>query len=165
MPSLASSSSRRTPLTVRNKAVGVIVVIVIIGLLGVFFVEVAIHQPVATPMAVNRILLNGTITVNVGLYYVQFTIPSDAFDIQISGNFTGSSGNNIRVYVMDEANFNNWGVNGSDFHPDYDSGQVATGNINATLRSSGTYYLVYDNSFQASQKIVNTLVNRAYLTF
>jgi hypothetical protein len=166
MSSLPSLSSRPTPLTLRNKVLGVIVVIVLIGLLGVFYVEVAINQPpVSTPIVVNRVLLNGTITVDAGLYYVQFIIPSAAFDAQVSGNFTVSGGNNIRVYVMNEANFNNLGVNGFNFAPDYDSGQVATGDINATLRSSGTYYLVYDNSFQASQKIVNTIVNLTYLTF
>jgi len=165
MSSLASSSSRRTSLSVRNKAVGIIAIIVIIGLLVVFFVEEGVHQPVPTPRVVNRFLLNGTITVDAGLYYVQFILPSGAFDVQVSGNFTVGGGNNIRVYVMDEPNFQNWGVNGFEFSPDYDSGQVATGNINATLSSSGTYYLVYDNSFQDSQKIVNTLVNLAYLTF
>ena len=163
--SLTSSSNRRTPFTVRNKVIGIIVIIVIIGLLVVFFVEIAINQPVSTPIVVNRVLLNGTITVDAGLYYVQFILPSGAFDVQVSGNFTVSGGNTIRVYVMDEANFNNRGVNGFDFNPDYDSWQVATGNINATLRSSGTYYLVYDNSFQVSQKIVNTTVNLEYLTF
>jgi hypothetical protein len=165
MSSRDSSSNRSTPLSTRNKAVGIVVVIGIIGFLGVFFVEVAIHQPVSTPIVVNRVLLNGTISVNVGVYYVQFIIPSAAFNVQVSGNFTVSGGNNIRVYVMNEANFNNLGVNGFNFAPDYNSGQVATGDINATLRSSGTYYLVYDNSFQASQKIVNTFVHLGYLTF
>jgi hypothetical protein len=107
--------------------------------------------------------LNGTITVNAGIYYIQFIIPSAAFNVQVSGNFIVSGGNNIQVYFMDETNFKNLGVNGSNFSPDYDSGRVTSGNFNATLPSSGTYYLVYANNLQFSQKIVNTTVNLRYL--
>ena len=157
-----SSSNRRPPHLARNTAIAVTAVIVIVVLLGVFFVKDV--PPNSTPFAVNRVLLNGTITVDVDLYYVQFTLPANAFDVQVSGNFTVAGGNNLRVYVMNEANFNNWGVNGFNFQPDYDSGQATNGNITATLPANGAYYLVYDNRFQASQKTVNTLVNLEYFT-
>jgi hypothetical protein len=162
MPGREPASNRPTPLSTGNKAVGIVVVILLIGFLGVFYMETTSHQPVPTPKVVNRVLLNGTITVDAGVYYVQFIIPSAAFNVQVSGNFTVSGGNSIQVCIMDGTNFNNLGVNWSNFNPDYDSGQVTAGNFNATLRSSGTYYLVYDNSLQSSQKIVNTTVNLRY---
>lgn len=56
-------------------------------------------------------IVNGLVTVNAGSYeYYQFTVPSGASNIQVSGTFTasGGSGNDIKVYIMDSTNFVNW---------------------------------------------------------
>src|SRR4030067_335306 len=104
-------------------------------------------------------LVNGLLTINGGSYqYYQFTVPSGASDIQVSGTFTasGGSGNDSKVYVLDSTSFVNW-KNGHTVSTYYKSGQLATATISATLPSGGTYYLVYDNTFSVfSQKHVHT---------
>jgi hypothetical protein len=115
---------------------------------------------------VNRVLLNGTITVDTGsFWYLQFIIPPESGQIQVSGGFTAlGDGNDIRVYIMNDTSFNINAVPelGGHFSAYYDSGQLTTNSINVTLPSGGTYYLVYDNTFSASQKNVNTQVNLSY---
>jgi hypothetical protein len=96
--------------------------------------------------------------------YYQFTVPSGASDIQVSGTFTASGGseNDIKVYVLDITNFVNW-KNGHTASTYYNGGQLTTGNISATLPSDGTYFLVYDNTFSVfSQKNVNTQATLSY---
>jgi hypothetical protein len=64
---------------------------------------------------------------------------------------------------MDQANFVNW-QNGHQASAYYDSGQLTTGTISASLPSSGTYDLVYSNAFSTfSSKNVQTTVNLYYL--
>jgi len=110
-------------------------------------------------------LVNGLLTINGGNYqYYQFTVPSGASDIHVSGTFTasGGSGNDIRIYVLDNTSFVNW-KNGHSVSTYYNSGQMTTGSISATLPSDGTYYLVYDNTFSVfSQKNVNTRATLSY---
>ena len=86
-----------------------------------------------------------------------FTVPSGTGSIS---DIFSCSLSTIRVYVMDSSNFVNWqkeyhlGLNISSY---YDSGQVTNGKIdNLLLHSSGTYYLVYDNTNDALAKIVNS---------
>ena len=110
-------------------------------------------------------LVNGLLTINGGSYqYYQFTVPSGASGIQVTGTFTasGGSGNDIKVFVLDSTSFVNW-KNGHTVSTYYNSGQLTTGTISATLPSGGTYYLVYDNTFSVfSQKNVNTQATLSY---
>lgn len=64
--------------------------------------------------------------------------------------------------VMDQTDFVNW-QNGHQVSTLYNSGQLTTASVSASLPGSGTYYLVYSNAFSTfSSKSVNTQVN---LTF
>jgi hypothetical protein len=56
-------------------------------------------QPMSTPANVKQTLINGNITVD-GEYFIQFTVPSDAFDITVSGNFSVLGEGTIRVIVV-----------------------------------------------------------------
>jgi hypothetical protein len=112
-------------------------------------------------------LVNGLVTINANYYeYYTFTIPSGASNIQVSGSFTasGGSGNDIKVLILDQSDFTNW-QNGHSAQTYYQSGQETTGTISATLPTSGTYVLVYDNTFSLiSQKNVNTEADVSYVS-
>jgi hypothetical protein len=115
-----------------------------------------------TPREIS--IVNGVISVDSGKYqYYQFNIPSSASDVRLSGTFTaaGGSGNDIFVYVMDERALINW-QNGHQVNVYYNSGKLTTGNINIDL-PTGTFYLVYDNTFSViSSKNIKTTVNLSY---
>ena len=119
--------------------------------------------PPSTPnTAGNRVLINGTIVVSENIYYIQFIVRNGAFNIHVNGNFAVLGGESIRVYILNEDNFDNMGVSGYKFAPNYDSGQSTGGDISSTLPSGGTFYLLFDNRFQTSQK---TLEIEATVTY
>jgi hypothetical protein len=111
-------------------------------------------------------IVNGLITVNANEYeYYQFYVPSGATNVRVQGSFTasGGSGNDVAVLIMDSTDFINW-QNGHQASAYYSSGQLTTSSFDAPLPSgSGTYYLVYSNTFSIiSQKNVNTQANLSY---
>ena len=65
----------------------------------------------------------------------------------VSGRFKaqGGSGNDIQVFIFDGDGFENW-KNHHTATTYYNSGKVTVGTIDAQL-GSGTYFLVFDNSF------------------
>jgi hypothetical protein len=137
------------------------VVAVIGGILAVGFFSAL--SPTTTQHSGN--IVNGLVTVAAGYYqYYQFTVPTAATSASVNGMFTasGGSGNDIIVLVFDQTNYVNW-QNGHQATPYYNSGQVTTGTVSASLPSSGTYYLVYSNTFSTtSSKSVQTTVNLSY---
>lgn len=58
----------------------------------------------------------------------------------------GGSGNDIRVLVLDEMNYQNF-WNGHPATPLYDSGVLTTAEFRVPVSESGTYHLVLDNTF------------------
>jgi hypothetical protein len=142
-------------------AIVTVTVIAVAGLLAAFFMINEIH-PVATPVVWD--IVHGNLTINAGSYErYNFTVPSGASDVHVDGTFTvsGGNGNTIKVYVMNNANFADW-QKGSNVSMYYDSGELNSGNVAATLPSAGTYYLVYDNTFSAISKNVTTWVDFYY---
>lgn len=148
--------------------VGILVVVIVIVLVSVLVLGFhgsrgggSIIQPTYT---VN--IVNGLITVNANDYACYpFFVPSGATNVQAQGSFTasGGSGNDIIVLIMDSTEFINW-QKGNQTGAYYDSGQLTTSSFDAPLPSgSGTYYLVYSNTFSiTSQKNVNTQANLSY---
>lgn len=136
-------------------------VIIAAGLLAVFLMQNEI-QPLSTPIVQE--VVNGNVTVNSSSYaYYNFTVPSAASTIQVTGNFTVAGGNNIKVYIMAESNFKNW-QNGQSPSTYYNSSELTAGNFTVTLPSGGTYYLVFDNTFSSNlQKNVDAQVSFAYI--
>ena len=141
----------------------VIIIVVVVGALGAYAAYTFFNT---LPFAQHsQVITNTILTVQPSSYdYYQFTVPTTAILPNVSGNFTasGGSGNDIEVLVMDQVNFVNW-QNNHAFTYNYDSGQVTTGNIYASLPGTGTYYLVYSNAFSsASTKTVQTVVDLNY---
>ncbi len=144
----------------------VVVVAVIGGIAAISFLNFATSSSstLRTPHSAN--IVNGLITVQAGGYnYYPFTLAAGTTSISVGGSFTasGGSGNDIEVFVMDETNFVNW-KNGHQASAYYDSGQLTTGTISASLPSSGAYDLVYSNTFSTfSSKNVQTTVDISYV--
>ena len=100
-------------------------------------------RAVDTPAPGGYTLINGNITVSYE-YFIQFTVPTGAFDVNVSGNFSVIGEGTIRVIVVNSTDF----VSGFVLPTNYDSGQQSAGYINATLAPGATYYLVYANIVQ-----------------
>jgi hypothetical protein len=110
------------------------------------------NQPLPTPVVQQ--ILNGDFTVNAGSYAdYNFTVPSEFSKAWVDGTFTVSDDamNDIIVYVMNGGNFTHW-QNGGSVNKYYDSGQVGAGDVTTMILPSGTYYLVFDNTFSATSK-------------
>ncbi len=144
-------------------AVPVVMIAIVTAIsLAAYFMESSIHAA-STPMV--REIVNGTFTVSAGSYeYYSFDVPSGASKTTVQGTFTVSGGgeNEINLYVMDSANFANW-QNGRNASWYYDSGELSTGTVTATLPSDGNYDLIFDNTFSAGSKIVNAEVGFYYI--
>lgn len=139
-----------------------------IALGSMYFLLANCHSPSDdnnNPQPHTQNVVNATITVQPGSWdYYTVTTTSSMSSPSLSGSFTasGGSGNDIYVYVMDATDYVNWS-NGHQVTPLYNSGKVTTANFNVSLGSSGTYYLVYDNTFSTfSSKNVATDVNLEY---
>ncbi len=113
-----------------------------------------------------RQIVHGLITVNASSYRAyNFTIPSEPSQAEVSGHFTASGGNGIgiNVYIMDSDNFTSC-QNCQNASQYYDSGESTNSSIRVNLPSRGTYYIVYDNTFDnSSQKNVDTDMYSAYI--
>jgi len=160
MPSPADSQLNRHK---ANKVLiaGAVTITVIIGILVsvAFFTHGFLH-PASTPILQD--IVNGNITVNASSYVsYNFTVPSTA---TVDGTFivTGDTNSLIKVYVMDGVNFAEL-QQGQTASMYYNSGEVNAANVTATLPQSGTYYLVYDNTFSSAAKNVTTQIDCYYL--
>ena len=80
----------------------------------------------------------------------------------VQGKFNVTSGETIRVFIMDYANFTQWHNAGGNANVVYDSGEVNNGDINVNVPSTGDYVLVYDNTFSGTPKNVTTHVEAAH---
>src|SRR5439155_7204512 len=82
--------------------------------------------------------------------YFQFKIPSYFRDGRIAGNAlaAGGSGNDIRVLILTEQQFQVWTRSP---RPEvlYDSGQRRSVVLSVPASDPGTYYVVFDNRFSA----------------
>lgn len=97
-------------------------------------------------------------------YYNQFSLPATAIDVKVTGQFiaSGGSGNDIIVMIMSDTDYMNW-LNGHAYSTYYNSGKVTAGNIDMSLPSGKSYYLVFDNSFSTiSNKNVDADIELHY---
>lgn|SRR6266571_3553396 len=160
-PYQTTPAKSNTTMIIAIIVIVVIVVAVIGGILAIGF-----FNALSTATAWHsQNVVNGLITVPAGSYeYYQLSVSSAVTSIVVNGTFTasGGSGNNIDVLVMDQTNFVNW-KNGNTGYAIYDSGQVTTGTVSASLTAGTTYDLVYSNTFSTvSSKNVQTAVNLYY---
>jgi hypothetical protein len=153
----ATPSNQVNPHKTNKKPLAVAAVAVIVILAAALIAAFAWQnqqQPYPTP--VMQQIVSGNFTVNAGSYAdYNFTVPADFSRVWVSGDFTVSDGtaNGINVYVMDVGNFTNW-QNGQTAGKYYDSGKVNEGTVTTSTLPSGTYYLVFDNTFSPASKNV-----------
>jgi hypothetical protein len=109
-------------------------------------------------------IVDGTFSVNASSFAAyNFTIPQSIWNEVSSASVSISNDYKIRVYIMDSANFADWqnGLNASSY---YNSGETNNFTINVDLPASGTYFLIFDNTFDAnSQKNVTAQVFYFYV--
>jgi hypothetical protein len=130
----------------------IVKIAILITILVLVFFFVFRPQPMltSTPVARTETIVDDSITISARSYsYYNFTIPLNSVaNCEVSGSFSISniSAIGIRVYIMNSTNFLAW-KNGDSWSTYYNSGQVTAGKITADLPRTGTYYLVYDNTF------------------
>lgn len=84
-------------------------------------------------------------------------------NVNIEGSFSVGSGNTIQVLLMSEAAFNAWRSTGA-VDALYNSGTVASGNINIAMDTTGLYRLVFSNVADATNdKSVTTSVKMSFV--
>ena len=142
----------------RNLILSLIVIIIVV--VGVVIASLSMQSPRVYTITIS----NDQETVFARTYSPHpFTILSGASNSSVSGTFTaqGGSDNDIKIYIIDSANFVNY-TNNNDFSSLYYSGQIHTASFSVNL-SSGNYYLVLDNKFSISyHKLVNIQMNATY---
>lgn len=133
------------------------------------------QKTTSTPVLVHKSLnlVNGIITVKSGGWYsTSFTVSFTSFTVdgvpgvspqneRVVGSFTatGGSGNDIIALILDDMSYTNWS-NGHTVNTFYNSGQITVANINIPITTSGTYYLIFSNTFSPfTSKEVNANVN------
>jgi len=114
-----------------------------------------------TQVSSSVFLVNNVFTVAPGkLQYFQFNVNGKA---TVVGKFRaqGGSRNDIKVYILNQDGFENY-RNGNNTPTFYNSGQVTVGTVYSVLLT-GSYYLVFDNSFSLlSNKAVTATVELKY---
>jgi hypothetical protein len=106
-------------------------------------------SPTKTEVPHTVVIVSGTINIpplQYRCYGIQ--VPEDAIEPRLEGSFTASGGikNDIRVYVMNEDEFNKW-KNRQKSYAMYISGEVSYGEFDIYLSPGERYYLVLDNTY------------------
>jgi hypothetical protein len=107
-------------------------------------------------------IVSEAFTIAPGKYaWFRFGVPDSGGNVVGRFRASGGGGNDVEVYILDEDGFENF-KNGHRVQTYYNSGRVTVANINISL-SSGTYYLIFSNTFSAvSNKAVNGRVALRY---
>ena len=95
-------------------------------------------------------VLRGSVAIEAGSYQ-SYTLTIDQSEMTnpaVVGHVeaAGGTGNDIKVFVMSKSDYLNW----KNDHPVsalYASGQVTAADVNVSLPTSGTYYVVISNAF------------------
>ena len=99
------------------------------------------------------VLIDGNITIKAkDSYSITFYLQKNAVQIGVSGSFQVIGNESIKVYIEPQIGFPSY----------YDSGLSNSGNISASIPTSGINYLVYKNEDQSNNLIVDTNVNLSY---
>lgn len=112
---------------------------------GVLTVQSFVHAQEQTEVPVVR----STFRAEAGKApYFQFKLPTYYRDGRIVGNAlaSGGSGNDIRVLLLTEQQFQAWFLERA---PLYDSGRRQSVVLSVPVSDPGTYYILFDNTFSA----------------
>lgn len=95
---------------------------------------------------------------------LNFTVPSGSTNVALIGSLVtgGGAGNDIKVYVLDSSNYANW-KSGSQATYLYTTPAQAQFSVILTLpNGSGTYYVVFDNTYSSMDKTVSGQLTLSY---
>ena len=107
---------------------------------------------------------NGTTQIPSNSYtFYHFFAPNGSSTARVQGNFImKGNGSNVRIYLMDEANFSKW-KSGHQFNTYYDSGNETIVMMDVSVTTVKTLYLIYDNTVSLVQsKPVYSQINLIY---
>ena len=111
------------------------------------------HLHGAPAFSGDIVLIDGNITIKAkDSYSITFYLQKNAVQIGVSGSFQVIGNESIKVYIEPQIGFPSY----------YDSGLSNSGNISASIPTSGINYLVYKNEDQSNNLIVDTNVNLSY---
>ena len=130
----------------KKKTAAIVIGILLLSLVLSIAVIIMNNRPAATP--VIHILVNDNFTMNPGTYKsFQFSMPSSASLLRLNGEYevSGSNESHTKVYIMDDANFDNF-RNGQSFSANYCSEEQTNVTITTELFQPGQYHLVFDNA-------------------
>ena len=152
------------PKRTRNIVIAVDTIVIIVIIVVALMTTKGASQTVTQSQTLN--ILSSSFTVDQGGYgYYPFSVPEGATSAQVTGNFavTNNVGSGIRVYVMDSVNLFVWANSHGEANVTtyYKSGEVMSGTIKFLI-SSGTYYLIFDNTASSNPKDVQANVSLAY---
>jgi len=133
------------------------------SLVVVSLLVLAISAPANAPRFQRESpIVTEAFTIAPGKYaWFRFGVPENGGNVVGRFRASGGGGNDVEVYILDEDGFENF-KNGHRVQTYYNSGRVTVANIDVSL-SSGTYYLIFSNTFSAvSNKAVNGRVTLRY---
>jgi hypothetical protein len=112
-------------------------------------------------------IVHGVVNVGAGAYeYRQFTVPVDAIRPIVRGNFfvNSTDGENIQAMILNTESFTKWQSDHIAAENYYSSTEVTTANLEASVPSGQTLYLVFDNTLSTTAtKSLNADIELAYL--
>jgi hypothetical protein len=111
-------------------------------------------------------IVNDIVNVSARTYeYRQFTVPVDATNAIVRGNFfvNSTDGDTIQVMILNLNSFSQWQIDPIVAENYYSSTQVTTADLEADVPSGQTLYLVFDNTRSTVTKIVDADIELAYL--
>jgi hypothetical protein len=105
------------------------------------------------------------VTVEGGSFkHFEFNVNEDIANAAVMGSFTSAGSNldnDIVVSVVPELSLQNISE-GKAYQAFYFSGKIASGEVNADILERGTMYVIVDNRFSDTPKVVDVNVELAY---
>ncbi len=153
------SKSKNTALLV----LGIVIVVIVVA--GILLSAYVPRSPLFVgPRPQTVTIVNGQLNLQTTYYAANFTVPNGAQQIKVNITFTaqGGSGNDIKFFAFAREQFFNW-ANHKSYLAIRETGQITSLNEEISLPSSGSYSLVYDNSYSFFS--TKTVQARATLTY
>ena len=150
----------------RRQVVAIVAIAIIIaGVGGGSILSMGGRSASAPVFTQSRAILDEVITVEPKSFrHFEFNVPEETKNSVVRGSFASvGSGldNDFVVSVVPEVALQN--INeGKGYPAFYFSGKVASGEVGATIKESGTMYVIVDNRFSESSKTVDLNIELAH---
>ncbi len=108
-------------------------------------------------------LVTGYVNVAAGSHeYRMFKAPADSSHAIVRGSFFAGDSNDIQVMILDADGFTRWqaGLSPAEFY--YSSALTVAGDLEANVPEGETLYLIFDNTYAATDKTITAEIKLAY---